>query len=83
MSVLGFITIGILITLNSVDFNLGYIRILLTTIGITTQYNGMSVTYYQETFPNIVITLTILIISPLVFNWADILWKWLQRFYDQ
>jgi len=82
MSIFGFITIGVLVTLNSINFNLGSLNFVLDMFGIETVFNDFSVSYYMETFPNIVITLAIYIISPLVLNLLELGLKSLIRFYD-
>jgi hypothetical protein len=82
MSALSFTTLGVLITLNSVDFNLPSLTVLFTSFGVETNYNGFGKMYYQETFPNIAITLTIIIGSPFLLNCADILIKLCIQFYD-
>ena len=83
MSLLSFITIGLLLTLNSVDLNISWLTDLLLLFGIDTITREFSVLFYREAFPRILFTMSILVFSPLLINLYDIAKKSLLRFYDQ
>lgn len=83
MAYQSYIIVGVLVTLNAINFDLPRVFFLLRLFGIIPNYNDFSVMYYQETFPSVVITMTILIVSPFFLNCLDIFIKFLKRIYDQ
>jgi hypothetical protein len=67
---------------DSVNFNLPNLNKLLYFFGIRPRLNEFGVNFYYDSFPKIIITLTILIFSPLLINLIDMCKMFLKRFYD-
>ena len=47
MSILSYIIIGVLIMINSIDFNLYELTLMLRTFGINPEYNNFGVSFYD------------------------------------
>ena len=82
MSILSFITVGVLIAINTVDFNIPALTALLKLFRINTITNEFSVVFYRVAFPKITITLAILVVSAPAINLLEVVRNLLLRFYD-
>jgi hypothetical protein len=82
MSLLSFLTVGLIITITTVDFNTEALSVILRSVGINTITDQFSVVFYQSAFPRITITLIILIVQPLCIDTVEMLGQAILKYRD-